>query len=91
MTEPPGEPDAPEYYRRVGDDRETIIVKCADRCANLEDVIKDLRRGEGIDRWRRYVAKTRRDVQPILRDPRLESELLRRVEEIEALLRTPAR
>jgi (p)ppGpp synthase/HD superfamily hydrolase len=91
MTEPAGDPDAPGYYRRVGQDRETIIVKCADRCANLEDVIKDLRRGESVDRWRRYVAKTRRDVQPILRDPALETELMRRVEEIEALLRTPAR
>jgi (p)ppGpp synthase/HD superfamily hydrolase len=90
MTEPPGDPDSPEYYRRIGQDRETVIVKCADRCANLEDVIKDLRRGESVDRWRRYVHKTQRDVLPILRDQRLERELMRRVEEIEGLLRTPA-
>jgi (p)ppGpp synthase/HD superfamily hydrolase len=91
MTEPPGDPDAPEYYRNIGQDREAIIMKCADRCANLEDVMKDVRRGEGVDRWRRYIGKTRRDVLPILRDPALERELLRRIEEIEALLRTPAR
>jgi (p)ppGpp synthase/HD superfamily hydrolase len=91
MTELPGDPDAPEYYRRIGEDREAVIVKCADRCANLEDVIKDLRRGDGIDRWRRYAAKTQRDVLPILRDPALERELMRRVEEIQELLRTPAR
>lgn len=91
MTELPGDPDAPEYYRRIGEDRETVIVKCADRCANLEDVIKDVRRGEGIDRWRRYVVKTQRDVLPILRDPALERELTRRIEEIQELLRTPAR
>jgi (p)ppGpp synthase/HD superfamily hydrolase len=91
MTEPPGDPDAPEYYRRIGEDREAIIVKCADRCANLEDVVKDVRRGEGIDRWRRYIVKTQRDVLPILQDAALERELLRRIEEIEALLRTPAR
>lgn len=91
MTEVPGDPDAPEYYRRIGEDREAIIVKCADRCANLEDVIKDVRRGEGLDRWRRYIHKTQRDVLPILHDPALERELLRRIEEIEALLRTPAR
>lgn len=91
MTEPPGDPDAPQYYRRIGEDREAIIVKCADRCANLEDVIKDVRRGEGVDRWRRYIAKTQRDVLPILRDASLERELLARIEEIEALLRTPAR
>ena len=91
MTEPPGDPDAPHYYRRIGQDREAIVVKCADRCANLEDVIKDVRRGEGVDRWIRYVSKTRRDVLPILHDPALERELLRRVEEIEGLLRTAAR
>lgn len=91
MTEPPGDPDAPQYYRRIGEDREAIIVKCADRCANLEDVVKDVRRGEGIDRWRRYIVKTQRDVLPILRDAALERELLRRIEEIETLLRTPAR
>lgn len=90
MTELPGDPDAPEYYRRIGQDHEAVIVKCADRCANLEDVIKDLRRGEGFDRWLRYVAKTRRDVLPILRDPALEGQLLQRIEEIEALLRTAA-
>lgn len=90
MTEPPGDPDAPEYYRNIGDDREAIIVKCADRCANLEDVVKDVRRGEGLDRWRRYIKKTQRDVLPILRDESLELEIMRRIEEIEALLRTPA-
>jgi (p)ppGpp synthase/HD superfamily hydrolase len=91
MTEPPGDPDAPDYYRRIGEDREAVIVKCADRCANLEDVVKDLRRGESVDRWRRYVGKTQRDVLPILRDAALERELLRRIEEIEVLLRTPTR
>lgn len=91
LTEPPGEPDAPSYYRRIAEDREAVLVKCADRCANLQDVVKDLRRGEGVDRWRRYAAKSRRDVLPILRDRALEGELLRRIEEIEALLRTPAR
>jgi (p)ppGpp synthase/HD superfamily hydrolase len=91
MTEIPGDPDAPEYYENIGRDREAIIVKCADRCANLEDVVKDVRQGESIDRWRRYIAKTKRDVLPILRDKSLEAELNRRVEEIEVLLRTPAR
>ena len=91
MTEPPGDPDAPAYYRSIAKDREAVIVKCADRCANLEDVIKDVRHGESTDRWRRYLTKTARDVRPILRDPALERELDRRVEEIELLLRTPAR
>jgi (p)ppGpp synthase/HD superfamily hydrolase len=91
MTEPPGDPDAPSYYRNIAVDREAVIVKCADRCANLEDVIKDVRLGDSIDRWRRYILKTQRDVLPILQDPALERELRRRVEEIEGVLRTPAR
>lgn len=91
MTEPPGDPDAPGYYRAIGRDREAVIVKCADRCANLEDVVKDVRHGESIDRWRRYVHKTKRDVLPLLRDKSLERELIRRVEDIEAALRTAAR
>jgi (p)ppGpp synthase/HD superfamily hydrolase len=90
LTEPPGDPDAPEYYRRIAEDREAVIVKCADRCANLEDVIKDVRRGSSVDRWRRYIQKTERDVLPILRDPALENELKRRVEEIDGTLRTAA-
>ncbi len=90
LTELPGDPDAPAYFRNIATDRKAVIVKCADRCANLEDVIKDVRRGDSIDRWRRYVRKTLRDVLPILRDPALERELMRRVEEIEGTLRTPA-
>lgn len=90
LTEPPGDPDAPEYFARIARSREAAIVKCADRCANLEDVIRDVRRNESLDRWRRYAHKTRRDVLPILRDAALERELLRRVEEIEAALRTPS-
>ncbi len=90
MTEPPGDPDAPSYYRNIAHDPEAVIVKCADRCANLEDVIKDVRSGTSVDRWRRYILKTQRDVLPMLHDPALRGELTRRVEEIEGVLRTPA-
>ena len=91
MTEPPGDPDAPEYYRSIGTDRETTIVKCADRCANLEDVIKDVERGESIDRWRRYLQKTKRDVLPLLRAKSLRDELESRIEQIETALRAVTR
>lgn len=91
LTEPPGDPDAADYYRSIGRDRNAVIVKCADRCANLEDVIADVRRGDSLDRWQRYIQKSRRDVLPILRDEALERELLRRIEEIEQAFRTPAR
>ena len=91
MTEPPGDPDAPEYYRSIGRDRDATIVKCADRCANLEDVVKDVKRGESIDRWRRYVEKTKRDVLPLMREKSLREQLQDRIEEIETALRTAAR
>jgi len=65
MTEIEGDPDHPAYYRRIARDEEATIIKLADRCANLDDVIEDVRRGRGIDRWRRYLQKTRRDVEPI--------------------------
>ncbi len=90
LTEPPGDPDSPDYYRAIAQDPEAVIVKCADRCANLEDVLKDVRRGDSIGRWLRYVNKTQRDVFPIVRDLALKAELLRRVEEIERALRTAA-
>jgi (p)ppGpp synthase/HD superfamily hydrolase len=91
LTEPAGDPDAPAYYQRIAEDREAVIIKCADRCANLDDVFRDVRRGESVDRWRRYVHKTQRDVLPILRDAALEGELMRRLSEIEAVLGTPVR
>jgi (p)ppGpp synthase/HD superfamily hydrolase len=91
MTETPGDPDDPAYYESIGRDPEAVIVKCADRCANLEDVIRDVRRGVSVDRWRRYVAKTKRDVLPILRDKSLENELNGRIEEIESALRSATR
>lgn len=65
MTEIEGDPDHPEYYGRIGADAEARIIKVADRCANLDDVIDDVKRGRAIDRWRRYLQKTRRDVEPL--------------------------
>lgn len=65
MTEIEGDPDDPAYYRRIARDEQATIIKLADRCANLDDVIEDVRRGRGVERWRRYVQKTRRDVEPI--------------------------
>lgn len=58
-------------------------MKCADRCANLEDVLRDVRHCTSLDRWRRYLVKTKRDVLPILRDSGLEAQLMRRIEQIE--------
>lgn len=65
MTEIEGDPDHPDYYGRIGKDPEARIIKVADRCANLDDVIDDVKRGRAIDRWRRYLQKTRRDVEPL--------------------------
>lgn len=66
MTEIEGDPDHPDYYSNIARDDEALIVKAADRSANIEDVIKDLRHGNSVERWQRYIRKTRRDVEPIL-------------------------
>lgn len=66
LTEIEGDPDHPGYYRNIARDGEALIVKAADRCANIEDVVKDLNRGNSVERWQRYLRKTRRDVEPIL-------------------------
>jgi len=87
MTEVEGDPDHPDYYRNIGRDEEAVIVKCADRCANLEDVIKDLRNRDSVERWQRYLRKTRRDVEPLLDGPLLD-ELLRRLDAAESLARS---
>ncbi|MBV9270801.1 MAG: bifunctional (p)ppGpp synthetase/guanosine-3',5'-bis(diphosphate) 3'-pyrophosphohydrolase [Candidatus Eremiobacteraeota bacterium] len=85
MTEIEGDPDHPDYYRNIGRDREAVIVKCADRCANLEDVIKDVRQGNSVERWQRYLRKTHRDVEPLLEGGLL-AELRKRLEAAESLL-----
>lgn len=85
MTEIEGDPDHPAYYRRIARDEEATIIKLADRCANLDDVIEDVRRGRGVDRWRKYVQKTRRDVEPIA-PAGLEKELRDRLEAAQRLI-----
>lgn len=85
MTEIEGDPDHPDYYERISRDEEATIVKVADRCANLDDVIEDLKRGAGIERWRRYLHKTRRDVEPIAPEP-LKNELRGRISAAQRLM-----
>jgi hypothetical protein len=62
-------------------------VKCADRCANLEDAHTDLVNGVGFDFATKYVAKTKRDVLPLFEAwPHFAAELRTRISKIEALL-----
>lgn len=85
MTEIEGDPDHPDYYRNIGRDREAVIVKCADRCANLEDVLKDVRQGSSVERWERYLRKTHRDVEPLLEGALL-AQLRQRLNAAESML-----
>lgn len=83
LTEIEGDPDHPDYYRNIARDGEALIVKAADRCANIEDVAKDLRHGNSVERWQRYLRKTRRDVESIL-DGALLAELQARLHAAES-------
>jgi hypothetical protein len=63
-----------------------LIVKCADRCANLEDAYKDLFvPGEVMTpkRWRNYVVESTTEVMPMyVTMPQLRSEIDWRVKRI---------
>jgi guanosine-3',5'-bis(diphosphate) 3'-pyrophosphohydrolase len=65
LTKPDNGPAGPDYYKRIATSREALVVKCADRCTNLEDAIKSVKAGDGIERWRAYAEKTERDVLPL--------------------------
>ena len=58
------EPETAEYYEKIMQDNDALFVKAADRCANLEDVLKDIKEGRGIKRWKRYVIRTHMEVLP---------------------------
>lgn len=58
----------PSYYQGIAEHTGALVVKAADRCANLEDAFKDLLvPGEFLQckRWRNYVAETYEYVLPM--------------------------
>jgi (p)ppGpp synthase/HD superfamily hydrolase len=80
--EKPNEPATDEYYQRISESEDALVVKCADRCANLEDVLGELNREfpKETRRWQRYIEKTVRRVLPMYEGmPGLSAELERRL------------
>jgi hypothetical protein len=89
LTKPDNGPAQPAYYQRIAENDDALVVKCADRCANLDDALAELEVEEPTEprRWGRYVEKTYRDVLPMYKTlPYLHQQLVTRLEAIEAAL-----
>jgi (p)ppGpp synthase/HD superfamily hydrolase len=87
--ERPNDPGTAEYYQRIAESDDALVVKCADRCANLEDALAELRAKVPTRprRWERYVEKTTTSVLPMYATlPELRAELEKRVARIEEAL-----
>jgi (p)ppGpp synthase/HD superfamily hydrolase len=81
------EPESKEYYELIMQDVDALFVKAADRCANLEDVVKDIMEGRSIRRWERYVGRTYDEVLPHYEKyPFLHEQLLDRLKAVETEL-----
>lgn len=80
----PNEPAPPEYYQAISSSLHALVVKCADRCANLEDSLKEVQETRSLKRWKNYVHKTYKDVLPMYFTlPALRAELQNRLSAIE--------
>jgi (p)ppGpp synthase/HD superfamily hydrolase len=85
------EPEDAAYYRGVAADDTARFVKAADRCANLEDALTEVRAGRTPRRWARYVERTYSDVVPMYASlPPLRQELVRRLRALERAQEAPA-
>ncbi len=87
--EKPNEPATDEYYQRIAESNDALLVKCADRCANLEDAMLELNAKVPKEpgRWGRYAEKTVTRILPLYATlPQLRAELERRVEWIKKAL-----
>ncbi len=85
----PNEPATEEYYRRIAESNDALVVKCADRCANLEDATLELNAKvpRAPRRWGRYAQKTVAGVLPLYAKlPELRAELEKRLELLEKAL-----
>jgi (p)ppGpp synthase/HD superfamily hydrolase len=76
------EAETAEYYEKICQDSTALLVKCADRCANIEDAICEVKRGS-VRRWKNYVERTYSDVLPLYASfPKLRAELEKRLNAI---------
>jgi (p)ppGpp synthase/HD superfamily hydrolase len=85
----PYEPATEEYYRRIAESNDALVVKCADRCANLEDATAELNAKipRAPRRWGRYAQKTLAGLLPLYANlPELRAELEKRLEGVEKAL-----
>lgn len=85
----PNDPATPDYYQGIAESVDALVVKCADRCANLEDALAELQPEEPKEprRWGRYVDKTVTDVLPMyVTFPSLLRELQSRLDAISEAL-----
>ena len=77
------EAETAEYYAAIAQDSTALLIKCADRAANLEDCISEVKRGN-VKRWKNYVDRTYTDVLPLYTSlPELRAELETRLKAIE--------
>ncbi len=77
------EAETAEYYAAISQDSMALLIKCADRAANLEDCISEVKRGN-VKRWKNYVERTYTDVLPLYASlPELRAELETRLKAIE--------
>ena len=89
LTKPDLGPSPASYYQAIAENDDALVVKCFDRCANLEDALAELLVTEPSTprRWANYVEKTYRDVLPMYASlPILRSHLTTRLAAIEAAL-----
>lgn len=86
LTKPDSGPARPEYYAGIATSIDALVVKCADRCANLDDALKELLDGREVKRWLHYANKTERDIVPLYDGlPMLQAELVNRIHAIWAI------
>jgi (p)ppGpp synthase/HD superfamily hydrolase len=74
---PPDKPASPAYYARIVGDPIALLVKCADRSANLEDTIAEVPRSPEF--VANYARKTRVDVLPLYEFSPLRGEIYDRL------------
>jgi hypothetical protein len=67
LTKPDNGPAPASYYQGIAESDDALVVKCADRCANIDDAFKDLIVDAPKEprRWSRYLEKTYSDVLPM--------------------------
>lgn len=90
LTKPDNGPAPASYYQGIAANDDALVVKCADRCANLDDAFTELV-GPGSEmtprRWAKYVDKTYTDVLPMYKTtPGLRYQLEWRLQRIELAL-----